>query len=79
MLLDDEVRKLKAREAEHETRAEHLAAEKAGLLATVEGLRSEVRARVWLGRGCVCAWLGVCVCASRWGCVRVCGCVCACE
>lgn len=42
VLLDDELRKLKAREAECEVRLEHMGAEKATLLAVQEKLRGEV-------------------------------------
>ncbi len=42
VLLDDEVRKLRAHEAESEARAEQLQADKKALLSTNEALRSEV-------------------------------------
>ncbi len=48
MLLDEEVRKLKAREAELEGVAEQLNADKAALLATQEELRGEVAEKVSL-------------------------------
>lgn len=48
VLLDDEARKLKAREADFESRMDQLVADKAALLATQEELRAEVTEKMTL-------------------------------
>ena len=55
VLLDEEARKLRSHEAESETRAEQLQADKKALLSTNEALRTEVCvASVRVCVACVC-------------------------